>query len=190
MTTLRGSSVASEPASAGSGSPEVGGPSTRIGSGPPGVQRGWFLEDAVPGGTLHHPGGRTLDEADHVWLAWISQNASDVHGNADAASRSPWGQPIVLGALTVAIVIGLAAPGVPEPALGATGALDGWLSIRLTATVLPGDTVRAESTIHAVTAAPGAPTGRVRRTIRGVNQRGEVVAEIEEEREVARRAAG
>jgi len=153
----------------------------------PGGDRGWFLEDAIPGTTIHHPGGRTLDEADHVWLAWISQNASDVHGNADAAARGAWGRPIVLGALSAAIVIGLAAPGTPEPALGGTGALDGWRAIRLTGTVLPGDTLVAESEIHAVHAAPGAPTGRVERTIRGRNQRGEEIARIEEERTVARR---
>ncbi len=61
---------------------------------------GWYLEDAVPGTTLLHPHGRTIDEAEHVWLAWVSNNVSDVHGNADAASRTPWGQPIVLGALS------------------------------------------------------------------------------------------
>lgn len=153
----------------------------------PGAQRGWFLEDAVPGATLRHPGGRTLDEADHVWLAWVTDNVSDVHGNADAAARSPWGQPLVLGALSAAIVIGLAAPGTPTPELGTTGWSDGWTAIRLSGPVVPGDTLVAASTIHAVTAALGGRTGRVRRTITGRNQRGEVVATIEEERAVARR---
>ena len=27
-----------------------------------------------PGGTLRHPGGRTIDEAEHVWLAWVTHN--------------------------------------------------------------------------------------------------------------------
>lgn len=153
----------------------------------PGAQRGWFLEDAIPGTTLRHPGGRTIDEAEHVWLAWITDNVSDVHGNADAASRSPWGQPLVLGALSAAIVIGLAAPGVPPPDLGTVGWSDGWISVRLSAPVVPGDTLSAESRIHTVTATAGEPTGRVRRTITGRNQRGEVIATIEEEREVPRR---
>ena len=105
-------------------------------------------------------------------------------------SRTPWGRPIVLGALTASIVIGLAAPAAGPPETGAVGAMDGWRSIRLTANVVPGDTVYAESTIHAVAAEPGARTGRVHRTIVGRNQRGEQVAEIEEEREVARRPPG
>jgi acyl dehydratase len=154
----------------------------------PGAQRGWFLEDAIPGTTLRHPGGRTIDEAEHVWLAWITDNVSDVHGNADAASRAAWGQPIVLGALSAAIVIGLAHPGAGDPATtGTAGWSDGWELVKLTATVLPGDTLMAESRIHAVSAEPGAPTGRVRRTIIGRNQRGEPIATIDEEREVPRR---
>ncbi len=149
---------------------------------------GWYLEDAISGTILGHPHGRTIDEADHVWLAWLTNNMSDVHGNADAASRSAWGQPLVLGALTAAIVIGLAHPGAGDPAAsGTAGWSDGWMSIRLSGPVVPGDTISAESAVHTVTVDPGAPTGRVRRTITGRNQRGEVIATIEEEREVPRR---
>lgn len=149
---------------------------------------GWYLEDAVPGTVLVHPHGRTIDEAEHVWLAWLTDNVSDVHGNADAASRAAWGQPIVLGALTASIVIGLAAPGAGDAATaGTAGWSDGWISIRLSGPVVAGDTIRAESVIHARIPARGAPTGRVRRTIIGRNQRGEVIARIEDSREVARR---
>jgi acyl dehydratase len=164
----------------------------RPGSGLPDAwpdQRGWWLDDAVPGVTLRHPGGRTLDETDHVWLAWVSLNASDIHGNADLSARGPWGQPIVLGALTAAIVLGLAAPAAGPPEVGTAGWSDGWSSIRLSGAVLPGDTLRAESYVHAVDRTPDAPTGRVQRTIRGLNQRGQVVLTVEEVREVARRPA-
>ena len=179
------------PASDAPGQGGAKGEATRAAVSPPVVAapaRGWFLEDAVPGTILRHPGGRTIDEAEHVWLAWITNNVSDVHGNADAASRATWGQPIVLGALSAAIVIGLAHPGAGDPAkTGTAGWSDGWELVKLTATVLPGDTLSADSVIHAVTVVPGAATGRVRRTIIGSNQRGEPVARIEEEREVARR---
>ncbi|CAN5505095.1 MaoC family dehydratase [soil metagenome] len=150
-----------------------------------GPQRGWWLEDAVPGAVLRHPGGRTVGPAAHVWLAWVTHNVSPVHGNADAASRSEWGEPLVLGMLTAAIVIGLAQPATPPPELGTLDCSDGWSSIRLTGTVVAGDTLSAESEIVAVTAAPGASSGRVQRTVRGRNQRGEVVALIEEERAIA-----
>ncbi|CAN5655394.1 MaoC family dehydratase [soil metagenome] len=150
-------------------------------------QRGWWLEDAVPGAVLRHPGGRTVGPAEHVWLAWVTHNVSPVHGNADAASRSEWGEPLVLGMLTAAVVIGLAQPATPPPELGTLGWSDGWSSIRLTGIVVAGDTLSAESEIVAVTAAPGASSGRVQRTVRGRNQRGELVALIEDEREVPRR---
>lgn len=155
-----------------------------------GLQTGWWLEDAIPGAVLRHPSGRTLADGDHVWLTWVAQNASDLHGNADAAARTEWGQPIVLGALTISVVIGLAAPAAGPPETAGAGAMEGWRTIRLTANVLPGDTVYAESEIHAVAAAPGAPVGRVHRTIVGRNQRGEAIARIEEERTVARRPGG
>lgn len=162
-------------------------PASETGAGEP-SPAGWFLEDAVPGTVLHHPHGRTIDEAEHVWLAWVTNNVSDVHGNADAAARTAWGTPIVLGALTAAIVIGLAAPGAGDAATtGTAGWDDGWISIRLTGAVVPGDTIRAESLIHARILDTGAGAGRVRRTIVGRNQRGEVIATIEESRSVARR---
>jgi acyl dehydratase len=124
---------------------------------------------------IDHPGGRTIDQAEHVWLAWISDNASDVHGNADRAARGVFGQPVVLGALTVAIVAGLAAPATGSPTDPASVAPPGWRSIRLGKPVVPGDTLTARSTIHDVR------DRRVRRTIEGRNQRGEVVATIEED---------
>lgn len=108
-----------------------------------GAQRGWWLEDALPGTTIVHPGGRTISEAEHVWLAWVTHNLSDIHGNADAARRTEWGEPLVLGMLTAAIVIGLAEPatGPPETVAEATGS--GWDWIRLEHVVTAGDTLRA-----------------------------------------------
>ena len=151
------------------------------------AQRGWWLEDAVPGSVIRHPGGRTIGEAEHVWLAWVTHNVSDIHGDAAAALRTEWRQPLVLGMLTAAIVIGLAGPGTPPPKHAALVSMDGWQTIRLQAAVVPGDTLHAESDFVAVVADRSAPMGRVRRTIRGYDQRGNVVAVIEEERAVPRR---
>jgi itaconyl-CoA hydratase len=152
-----------------------------------GARQGWWLEDAVPGTTIHHPGGRTVAQGENVWLAWATHNVSDVHGNADSASRTEWGQPLVLGMLTAAIVIGLAAPadGPPETVVDTWS--DGWRSIMLQQAVVAGDTVRAESMIDTVSGHPGGSYGRVARTIIGRNQRNEVVVTIHEERNILRR---
>ena len=142
---------------------------------------GWWFEDAVPGATLRHAGGRTLGDADHVWLAWVTCSASDVHGNADRALAGPFGRPLVLGALSVAIVLGLAAPAEhPDPTRAPVGP-PRWAFIRLGAPVFAGDTLRAESHIReARPAADERRGGHVERTIRGLNHRGEKVVTIAE----------
>lgn len=142
----------------------------------------------MPGTVIRHPHGRTLDEADHVWLAWVTHNVSDVHGDRHAAARGPFGEPLVLGALTAAIVIGLAEPATCDPAHAAVTRTHGWRAIRLSGPVRAGDTLRAESRIEAVRPGPVPALGLVTRTIRGLDQSGRVVAVIEEvDRPVARR---
>lgn len=153
-------------------------------------QRGWWLEDARPGGTIAHPGGRTINADEHPRLAWLTDNASDVHGDAHRAASGPFGEPLVLGALTAAVVIGLAEPAVGSAADARRAAPAGWQRIELTATVRAGDTVTASSRIVSATPDAGAPGGRVERVIEGRNQRGEVVVRVEESRWVPSRNAG
>lgn len=154
---------------------------------PPG-RPGWFADEVAPGDVIRHPGARTVGPDEHVWLAWITENASDVHGNVDSSSRGPFGGPVVLGALTVAIVAGLAEPGEPALADTARAAPGGWLRITLGRVVQPGDTLHATSEILSAgrTRAPSGAT--VRRVIRGRNQHGDVVTTLEEERWVPARA--
>ena len=153
-----------------------------------GGQTGWWLEDAVAGGVISHSHGRTIDEAEHVWLAWVTHNLSDVHGDRHLAARGPFGGPLVLGALAAAIVIGLAEPAVPDPALAGATITRGWRSIRLAGPLRAGDTLRAESRIDAVGPASASGVGMVTRTVTGLDQAGRTVVEIEEvDRPVAAR---
>lgn len=153
-------------------------------------QRGWWLEDARPGSTIAHPGGRTIGADEHPRLAWLTDNASDVHGDAHRAASGPFGEPLVLGALTAAVAIGLA-----EPAVGAAGdahraVAHGWQRISLTATVAAGDTITASSQITHVTLDADRRGGRIERVIEGRNQHGAVVVRVEESRWVPSRNAG
>jgi acyl dehydratase len=145
-----------------------------------GADTGWWLEDAVPGTTIRHPHGRTLDEAEHVWLAWVTHNISDVHGDRHATARGPFGGPLVLGALVGAIVIGLAEPAVPDPTLVGATLTPGWRAIRLTGPVRAGDTLRAVSRFDAVRPADIPGVGLVTRTVTGLDQAGRTVVRIEE----------
>ena len=144
------------------------------------TDNGWYLEDAVAGAVLRHPRGRTIGAGEHVWLAWVSDNASDLHGNADRASRGVFGGPVVLGALSVAIVAGLAAPATGSPGTWTITRLTGWHQIQLRRPVVPGDTLRSESRIVGPVGAAEVDGGLVRRTISGLDQRGETVLVIDE----------
>ncbi len=141
---------------------------------------GWWLEDAVPGTVLRHRGGRTIDAAEHVLLAWMTDNQSDVHGNVDRASRGAFGGAVVLGALSVAIVAGLAGAAAPRPERIARGLPTGWRRIALVGAVVPGDTLAAESEVAAVIPDADGAGGIIERTVVGRNQRGEAVVRIEE----------
>jgi acyl dehydratase len=144
----------------------------------------WTFDDAVAGSTIQHERARTIGADEHVWLAWLTDNASDLHGNADAAARMEFGQPVVLGALVAAIVIGLAEPAEWRAEDAASNQPKGWRSIRLSKAVLPGDTLRAESRILAATPFADGQGGLVRRLIVGRTQGGTEVARVEEERAV------
>jgi acyl dehydratase len=143
---------------------------------------GWSLDDARPGTVIVHPGGRTIDAAEHVWLAWVTHNVSDVHGDAAAAARGEWGQPLVLGMLTAAIVIGLAEPAAGPPDTVTTSMPRGWHRITLERPVVAGATLSAESHIQAVELRPDGGAVEVRRTIIGRDEHGHVVVRIEETR--------
>jgi acyl dehydratase len=143
-------------------------------------QRGWFLDDVRPGLVLRHPGARTIGPDEQVLLAWWTNNAGDLHGDAARAARGPFGGPVVLGALTVAIVAGLAGPAVPDPEDLPDDVGIGWDRIRLVRRVLPGDTIRAESAIHEVHPDGSGRGGIVRRTVTGFDQGGLPVVVLDE----------
>lgn len=140
---------------------------------------GWYLEDAVPGSTMGHRGGRTIGADEHARLAWLTDNASDVHGDAHRASQGAFGRPLVLGALSFAIVSGLAAPATPPPHLAVRAVGTGWRRIALTAPVFPGDTVHASSRVTSRTDAVDGG-GFVDRIVTGWNQRDDAIVIIEE----------
>ena len=142
---------------------------------------GWWFEDAEPGRTLRHPGGRTVGLDEQLLLAWISNNSSDVHGDFAWAAQTAFGGPLVLGALTVAIVSGLGQPAEWPAERVASHVPQGWTRIGLTAAVRPGATLYAESRILAAAPLPDGSGGVVRRVLVGRNEAGIAVVELEEE---------
>lgn len=140
---------------------------------------GWsgrFLEDFHVGDVYRHHPGRTISEADNTWFTLLTNNTHQVHINADYASRTEFGRPIVVSTLTLAIVTGLSVPDVSQNAVANLG----WDGVRLVAPVFAGDTLYASSEVLEVRPSRSRPRqGIVRVRTRGTNQRGETVIEFE-----------
>jgi itaconyl-CoA hydratase len=150
---------------------------------------GWegrFLEDFTVGDVYEHAHGRTISETDNTWFSLLTNNPHDLHSNADYASRTEFGKPLVVSTLTLAIVTGLSVPDVSQNAVANLG----WDDVRLTAPVFAGDTLYARSEVLEVrpsTSRPGQGLVRVRTT--GRNQRDEPVITYERTVLVYSRAA-
>ncbi len=141
--------------------------------------RGWegrFLEDFKVGEVYRHRQGRTITETDNIWFTLLTNNTQQIHFNADYASRTEFGRPLVVSTLTLAIVTGLSVADVSQNAVANLG----WDDVRLTAPVFAGDTIYAESEVLEVRPSRSRPgQGLVKVRTRGFNQRDETVITYE-----------
>jgi itaconyl-CoA hydratase len=151
--------------------------------------RGWegrYFEDFTVGDMYRHAHGRTITETDNTWFTLLTNNTHDIHFNADYASRTEFGRPLVVSTLTLAIVTGLSVPDVSQNAVANLG----WDAVKLTAPVFAGDTIYAESEVLEARPSRSRPgQGLVRVRTRGFNQRDETVITYERTVLVYTRAA-
>jgi acyl dehydratase len=154
------------------------------------VSPGWqgrFLEDFQVGDIYRHSHGRTISEADNTWFALLTNNPHDLHSNADYASRTEFGRPLVVSTLTLAIVTGLSVEDVSRNAVANLG----WENVVLSAPVFAGDTIYAESEVLEVRESRSRPgQGIVRVHTRGFNQDQVTVLEFDRTVLVHSRASG
>lgn len=68
---------------------------------------GKYFEELTVGAKMRHATGRTITEADNTLFCALTMNTQPLHLNADFASRSPFGQRIVNGILTLGIAVGI-----------------------------------------------------------------------------------
>jgi itaconyl-CoA hydratase len=141
--------------------------------------KGWegrYLEDFHVGDRYRHSHGRTISEADNTWFTLLTNNTHDVHFNADYASRTEFGKPLVVSTLTLAIVTGLSVEDVSRNAVANLG----WEKVTLSAPVFAGDTIYAESEVLEVRESRSRPgQGVVRVHTRGFNQDNVTVLEYD-----------
>ncbi|MEW6475019.1 MAG: MaoC family dehydratase [Actinomycetota bacterium] len=132
----------------------------------------WFEELPV-GFTVEHVTRRTVTETDNVLFTTMTMNPAPMHLDADYASRSEFGRPLVNSMFTVALVVGLS---VPELTLGTIVAQLGMSDVRFPAPVFHGDTIRVQTEVVEARESKSRPeAGIVVFEHRAYNQRDELV---------------
>lgn len=136
---------------------------------------GKCFDEWTLGETLVHPIRRTVTETDNLLFSTMTHNPQPLHLDAEAARESEFGQILVNGTFTFALMIGLT---VGETTLGALVANLGYEKVVMPAPVFIGDTLRAESEVTQLRASQSRPgAGIVTFMHRLFNQRDEVVCQ-------------
>lgn len=142
------------------------------------TKTGWqgrVFEDFAVGDVYEHALGRTIGQADNVWLTLLTLNSNPIHFDAALAARTEFGRPLVDSTITLALVTGLSVSDVSQNAINL-----GWDKVRLPHPVFEGDTLYACSEVLEARASRSRPhMGIVRVRTTGINQEGVVVIEFE-----------
>ena len=114
----------------------------------------WFEEFAV-GDVVDHVIRRTITEADNVLFTTTTMNPAALHLDADFASTTQFGKPLVNSMFTLAVVVGIS---VHETTMGTTVANLGFQEVTFPAPVFHGDTLRVETEVTSTRASSSRPT--------------------------------
>lgn len=135
---------------------------------------GLYFEEFSPGQVFHHPWGRTVTEADNMMFSCLTLNVQPLHIDADFASRTEWGKPLVNSLFTLGLMIGMT---VNDTTLGTTIANLGMSDVRFPKPVFAGDTIKVRTEVLSVRESKSRPgAGIVEFQHHAINQRGEEVA--------------
>lgn len=138
---------------------------------------GKYYDEIDVGMKIRHSLGRTVTEADNVLFSSLTMNTQPLHLNADFASKTQFGKPIVNGILTLGIVVGIT---VGELTEGTIVANLGYEQVKHPRPVFHGDTIYVETQILEKRESKSNPKhGIVKMRHWGKNQQGEVVCEVE-----------
>ena len=134
---------------------------------------GRFFDQWRVGETLRHEIRRTVTETDNLLFSVMTHNPQPLHIDAEAARASEFGQILVNGTFTFALMVGLS---VADTTLGTLVANLGYDKLVMPKPVFIGDTLRAETEIDELRESRSRPeTGVVTFTHRLLNQHNEVV---------------
>lgn len=134
---------------------------------------GRYFDEWQIGDTMAHDIRRTVTETDNLLFSVMTHNPQPLHIDAEAARESEFGQILVNGTFTFALMVGLS---VGDTTLGTLVANLGYEKLVMPKPVFLGDTLRAESEVTDLRASQSRPdAGIVTFAHRMLNQRGELV---------------
>jgi acyl dehydratase len=134
---------------------------------------GKYFEEWQIGDRLEHDIHRTVTETDNLLFSTMTHNPQPLHIDAEAAKASEFGQILVNGTFTFALMIGLS---VGDTTLSTLVANLGYDKLVHPRPVFLGDTVHATSEVMELRESRSRPdAGIVTFTHELINQRGEVV---------------
>ena len=138
---------------------------------------GRFFDEWQIGDRIVHDIRRTVTETDTLLFSVMTHNPQPLHIDAEAARASEFGQIVVNGTFTFALMVGLS---VGDTTLGTLVANLGYDKLVMPKPVFLGDTLRAETEIIALKESNSRPNAGVV-TFRHImlNQRSETVCSCE-----------
>ena len=134
---------------------------------------GKHFDEWQVGERLEHEITRTVTETDNLLFTVMTHNPQPLHLDAEAARASEFGQILVNGTFTFALMVGLS---VGDTTLGTLVANLGYDQLVMPKPVFIGDTMRATSEVVELKQSKSRPNaGIVTFRHELINQRGEVV---------------
>lgn len=129
------------------------------------------------GDTLTHEIRRTVTETDNLLFSTMTHNPQPLHLDAEAAKKSEFGQILVNGTFTFALMVGLS---VADTTLGTLVANLGYDKLVMPKPVFIGDTMHAQTEVIGLKESRSRPSaGIVTFLHKLLNQRDEVVCQCE-----------
>ena len=136
---------------------------------------GRYFDDWIIGDRIEHEIRRTVTETDNLLFSTMTHNPQPLHLDIEAAKASEFGQILVNGTFTFALMVGLS---VGETTLGTLVANLGYDKLVHPQPVFMGDTMRAETEVTDLKPSKSRPNaGIVTFTHRLINQRDEIVCQ-------------
>jgi len=139
------------------------------------MMAGRYFEDWTIGDRIAHEIHRTVTETDNLLFSTMTHNPQALHLDIEAAKASEFGQIIVNGTFTFALMVGLS---VSDTTLGTLVANLGYDKLTMPNPVFIGDTMRAETEVAELKESRSRPTAGIvifRHEL--TNQRNEIVCQ-------------